>query len=669
MTRVFPQDLDARFGTRAIHAGQRPDPLAGAIMSPVYLTSTYVQDALGSNKGYEYARGKNPTREALERNVAALEGGTHGFAFASGMGCVDSIMKLFRSGDHVVCAENVYGGTFRLFEQILKHFGLRFTFVDTRDPQRVEDARSDRTVAMLVETPSNPLMRLTDLRAISEIAHRAGALLIVDNTFATPFFQRPFEFGADVVYHSTTKYLNGHSDMIGGLAVVRDDALAERLQFIHNAAGAVAGPFDSWLALRGTKTLHLRMPRHDANGRRVAAWLVERVGERCVYYPGLASHPQHALAARQMSGFGGMVSVELGTRARAAHVLGSRPRLLVGRIAGRRGKPHQPPVVDDSCLRAGRPPRGAGAQRRHDPTLVRRRGRRRSDRRSRLRIRRTDLALSAFGSVSLPAFYPQGHGSDTTPPDLLTRVGAPGRSRGPQHAARDSRVRRAGAQSCGVSWRAGTCGTCFSPTRFASDRASAPQLDALYTEVLATFDWQTRPQLYVTQTPFVNAGAVGFENPFIIVNSGTLALLDREERRDVLAHELGHIISGHVTYRTIALILINFGLRNLPFLAGVALLPIQVALFEWFRTSELSSDRAGLLGTQDVRASLSTYLKLAGGPAGDDTIDLDEFLKQADEYETTGGRAGHGMEGTQHGLPRPPIQHRANRRAAPLGRQ
>ncbi len=322
MTKVFANDLDAHFGTRAIHAGQRPDPLSGAIMTPVYLTSTYVQDALGENKGYEYARGKNPTREALERNVAALEKGTHGFAFASGMGCVDSLMKLFRSGDHVVCAENVYGGTFRLFDRILQLYGMRFTFVDTRDPQRVADAITDRTVAVLIETPSNPLMRLADIAAIADIAHRAGALLIVDNTFATPFFQRPLEQGADIVYHSTTKYLNGHSDMIGGIAALRDDALAERIQYIQNAAGAVPGPFDSWLALRGTKTLHLRMPRHDANGRRVAAWLVEHVGERCVNYPGLPSHPQHALAKRQMSGFGGMVSVDLGTRARAAHVLG-----------------------------------------------------------------------------------------------------------------------------------------------------------------------------------------------------------------------------------------------------------------------------------------------------------------------------------------------------------
>jgi cystathionine beta-lyase/cystathionine gamma-synthase len=321
MTRVFDDDLDAGLGTRAIHAGQRPEPHAGAIMTPVYLTSTYVQEGLGRHKGYEYARGKNPTREALERNVAALEGGRHGFAFASGMGCVDSMMKLFRSGDHIVCGENLYGGVFRLFDRILKHMGLAFSWVDTRDPQRVADAVTPATRALFVETPTNPLMRITDLAAAAEIAHRAGALLIVDNTFATPIFQRPLELGADIVYHSTTKYLNGHSDMIGGICIVTDDALAERLQFIQNAAGAVPGPFDSWLALRGTKTLHLRMPAHDANGRRVARWLAERIGEDRVIYPGLPSHPQHALARRQMSGFGGMISVEMGSKACAAKVL------------------------------------------------------------------------------------------------------------------------------------------------------------------------------------------------------------------------------------------------------------------------------------------------------------------------------------------------------------
>jgi cystathionine beta-lyase/cystathionine gamma-synthase len=321
MTRVFDDDLNSAFGTRAIHAGQRPEPLAGAIMTPVYLTSTYVQDALGQNKGYEYARGKNPTREALERNVAALEGGRHGFAFASGTACIDSIMKLFRAGNHIVCGENVYGGTFRLFDRILQHLGLSFTYVDTRDPQRIDDACTPSTVALLVETPTNPMMRLTDLEAAAGIAKRRKALLIVDNTFATPFFQRPFEYGADIVYHSTTKYLNGHSDMIGGIAVTNDDDLAAKLQFIHNAAGAIQSPFDSWLALRGTKTLHLRMPRHDENGRTVATWLAERLGEKAIIYPGLASHPQHALAKRQMKGFGGMISVEMETKERAAKVL------------------------------------------------------------------------------------------------------------------------------------------------------------------------------------------------------------------------------------------------------------------------------------------------------------------------------------------------------------
>jgi cystathionine gamma-lyase len=320
MTRAFDDDMKAGFGTRAIHAGQRPDPLAGAIMTPVYLTSTYVQDGLGSNKGYEYARGKNPTREAFERNVAALEGARHGFAFSSGTGCLDSLMKMFRSGDHIVCGENVYGGTFRLFDRILQHYGLLFTYVDTRDPQRIADAMTPATRAVLVETPTNPLMRITDLKAAAETAHRGGALLIVDNTFASPCFQRPLEFGADVVYHSTTKYLNGHSDMIGGVAVVNDDMIAEKLTFIQNAAGAVPGPFDSWLALRGTKTLHLRMRQHDINGRRIASWLFEKLGKR-VNYVGLPSHPQHALAAKQMSGFGGMISVELGSIATARQVL------------------------------------------------------------------------------------------------------------------------------------------------------------------------------------------------------------------------------------------------------------------------------------------------------------------------------------------------------------
>jgi cystathionine gamma-lyase len=322
MTRIFEEDLKAQFGTRAIHAGQRPDMLSGAIMTPIYTTSTYVQEGLGKNKGYEYARGKNPTREALERNVAALEGGTHGFAYSSGMGATDSIMKLFKSGDHIVAGESSYGGTFRLFDKILRNFGLCFTYVDSRDPQKVEDACNERTAAIMMETPTNPMMRLTDLAAVGEIAKRKKALFIVDNTFASPFFQRPFDFGADIVYHSSTKYLNGHSDMVGGIAIVRDDALAERMQFILNSAGAVPGAFDAWLVLRGTKTLHLRMPRHDENGRKIAAWLAEKIGHENVIYPGLPSHPQHELAKRQMKGFGGMISVLTGSKEKAAKILG-----------------------------------------------------------------------------------------------------------------------------------------------------------------------------------------------------------------------------------------------------------------------------------------------------------------------------------------------------------
>ena len=321
MTKIFDDELQAAFGTRAIHAGQRPDPLSGAIMTPIYQTSTYVQDALGVNKGYEYARGRNPTREALERNIASLEGAQYGFAFSSGMGCLDSIMKLFRTGDHFVVGENVYGGTYRLFDKILRNYGMTFTYVDTRDPQRIADACTPATAAIVVETPTNPLMRLTDIRAAADIAHSHDALLIIDNTFASPYFQKPFTLGADIVWHSSTKYLNGHSDMIGGIALVNDDDLASRLQFILNASGAVPGPMDAWLVLRGTKTLHLRMERHDSNGRAIAKWLVERLGENNVFYPGLESHPQHALALRQMSGFGGMISIETGSRERAAHVL------------------------------------------------------------------------------------------------------------------------------------------------------------------------------------------------------------------------------------------------------------------------------------------------------------------------------------------------------------
>ena len=327
MTASFPEDLTPRFSTRAIHAGQRPDPTSGAIMPPIYQTSTYAQESLGVNKGYEYARGKNPTREALERNVAALEGAAHGFAFSSGMGCVDSIMKLFKSGDHIVVGSNVYGGTFRLFDKILSNFGMQFSWVDTRDPQRIADAMKPNTKAIMLETPTNPLMHLTDLAAAVAIAKKAGALTIVDNTFATPYFQRPLPIGADIVWHSSTKYLNGHSDVIGGIAALNDPDLAKRLQFNLNSAGAVPGPMDSWLVLRGTKTLALRMRQHDINGRAVAAWLANKVGETKVFYPGLTTHPQHDLAKRQMTGFGGMVSVETGSKD-AANKIVSRVKVF-----------------------------------------------------------------------------------------------------------------------------------------------------------------------------------------------------------------------------------------------------------------------------------------------------------------------------------------------------
>ena len=321
MTRIFETDLRDGPSTRAIHAGQRPDEVSGAIMTPLYLTSTYVHEEFGVHRGYEYARGKNPTREALERNVAALEGATHGFAFGSGMGCLTSLMMLFKSGDHIIVGENVYGGTYRLFDKLLRQFGLTFTYVDTRDPQKIADAVTPATRALVLETPTNPMMRLTDLAAAAQIAKRAGALTIVDNTFATPIFQRPLEMGADIVWHSSTKYLNGHSDMIGGLAVTSNEELATRLQFILNAAGAVPGPFDAWLCLRGTKTLALRMKAHDSNGRLIGAWLAQRLGHERVFYVGLDSHPQHALAARQMSGFGGMISIELGSRERVKTML------------------------------------------------------------------------------------------------------------------------------------------------------------------------------------------------------------------------------------------------------------------------------------------------------------------------------------------------------------
>lgn len=297
-----------RFDTLAIHAGQSPDPTTGAIMSPVYQTSTYVQTGPGEHKGFEYARTHNPTRAALEGNLAALEGARHGICFASGCATASTVMHLFKSGDHLVCADDVYGGTFRLFERVFKDMGLTYSFVDLTVPGALVKAIQPNTVAVWVETPTNPLLKVIDLAQVAEVAKKHKLLTICDNTFATPVFQRPLAFGCDLVVHSTTKYLNGHSDVVGGVACTNDEAIGQRLRFLQNAMGAVPGPWDSWLVLRGTKTLPVRMRAHDANGRAVAAFLAEHPDVEKIHYPGLASHPQHALAARQMSGFGGMIS-------------------------------------------------------------------------------------------------------------------------------------------------------------------------------------------------------------------------------------------------------------------------------------------------------------------------------------------------------------------------
>jgi len=305
-------------GTIAIHAGQHPDPTTGAIMMPVYQTSTYVQPELGRHLGYEYARTHNPTREAYERNVAALESGTHGIAFSSGLAGTDTMVKLLSAGDHVICGEGVYGGTYRLFSQVIARLGIEFSFVDSSDLDAIRGAVRPSTRLIHVETPTNPMMRLTDIAAAAQVARDAGAWLSVDNTFASPYNQRPLELGADIVLHSVTKYVNGHSDMVGGMIVVRSDELHDRLRFLQNAAGAVPGPWDCWLALRGTKTLHLRMKAHNENGQQIAEWLTRQPKVEKVYYPGLRDHPQYELAARQMRGFTGMISIEMGSLERAA---------------------------------------------------------------------------------------------------------------------------------------------------------------------------------------------------------------------------------------------------------------------------------------------------------------------------------------------------------------
>jgi cystathionine beta-lyase/cystathionine gamma-synthase len=303
----------ARFSTICIHAGQTPDPTTGAIITPIYQTSTYVQDELGKHKGYEYARTQNPTRAALEANLAAIEGGTAAFAFASGMAAIDAITRLLDAGDHVVVTDNTYGGTFRLFDKVLTRYKLEFSYVDTSQPDAVAAAIRPNTKMLFVETPTNPVLRLTDIAKVAEIARARNVRLVVDNTFASPVVQRPLALGADQVTHSTTKYLNGHSDSIGGIVIATREDDIERLGFIQNAAGAILSPFDSFLVLRGTKTLNVRMAQHNANGMALAEFLSTHPGVTRVIYPGLPSHPQHELATRQMHGFGGMVSFDVGS--------------------------------------------------------------------------------------------------------------------------------------------------------------------------------------------------------------------------------------------------------------------------------------------------------------------------------------------------------------------
>jgi cystathionine gamma-lyase len=300
-----------RFDTLAIHAGQQPDPTTGAIMTPVYMTSTYVQAGPGEHKGYEYSRTKNPTRRALEECLAALEGAKFGAAFGSGCAAADAVMHLLNAGDHVVCSDDVYGGTFRLFDKVFQRQGIQFSFVDLAKPESLERTMTSKTKLVWVETPTNPMLKLIDLAAIAEVCRKRNVTSVCDNTFMTPFFQRPLELGIDMVVHSTTKYLNGHSDCVGGFACTSNKDLADRIYFLQNAVGGVPSPMDSFLVLRGVKTLHVRMQRHAENAVKVSQFLVGHPKVARVTYPGLETHPQHGLARRQMKGFGGMMTFEI----------------------------------------------------------------------------------------------------------------------------------------------------------------------------------------------------------------------------------------------------------------------------------------------------------------------------------------------------------------------
>jgi len=317
-----------RFETRAIHEGQEADATTGAVTVPVYQTSTYRQDAIGKPRGYEYSRTGNPTREALEQALASLEGATYGLAFASGVAATTAVLQLLRPGDHVLAGDDIYGGTYRLLEKVYRPWGLQVDYIDVTNPVAFEGALRTNTRLIWVETPTNPLLRIADIAALAGVARQAGALLVVDNTFASPWFQRPLELGADIVVHSTTKYLGGHSDVIGGAVVTSRKKEYGELKFYQNAAGAVPGPWDCWLVLRGLKTLAVRMREHDRNARHLAGVLEAHPGVEHVFYPGLLSHPQHDLAARQMTGFGGMISLELRGGLAAVELFVSRLKLF-----------------------------------------------------------------------------------------------------------------------------------------------------------------------------------------------------------------------------------------------------------------------------------------------------------------------------------------------------
>jgi len=320
---ILNKEIEMGFSTKAIHAGQKADETTGAVITPLYLTSTYQQIELGKHKGYEYGRTHNLTRKALEDNIAALENGKYGIAFASGLAAIQALMGLVKSGDHVIVSDNVYGGTYRLFETIFRDYGIDFSWVDMREIDNIKNEIKPNTKIVYVESPTNPMLNLTDITAVAELCKENGLKSIVDNTFMSPYFQRPLDLGADIVVHSSTKYLNGHSDIIGGIVITNDEAVFERIKYIQNAAGAVPSPFDCWLTLRATKTLAIRMKQHNENAIKIAEYLSESDFVEKVYYPGLPSHPQHELAKKQMSGFGGIVSVDFGNMERTEKFLKS----------------------------------------------------------------------------------------------------------------------------------------------------------------------------------------------------------------------------------------------------------------------------------------------------------------------------------------------------------